>query len=196
MPGGEVGDGRVFMAKVIVCGQCGKQKAHHAKGLCRNCYCCMRRHLNPALVEKARIRSEKWRKDNPEKAAAAIRRWQDANPERIREKHVAWVKANPQKVADADRKWRNANADKIRMRDQILMEEAIRQLGDKCACPGCGVSERLFLTIDHINGLDEGGRRDHAIREAKKSGWDKTKFQMLCWNCNMTKSNKGFCPVH
>ena len=80
---------------------------------------------------------------------------------------------------------------------QILLAEARRTLGNKCACPGCEVSDPWFLTVDHIHGKPKGTQRGHsAAYEAKVSGWDKTKFQILCFNCNCAKSNRGFCPVH
>ena len=79
-----------------------------------------------------------------------------------------------------------------------LMAEALRVFGNTCACPGCEVSEPAFLTIDHINGRPKGsrGQRMMAILEAKASGWDKTQFQILCYNCNCAKRDRGFCPVH
>ena len=76
-----------------------------------------------------------------------------------------------------------------------LVAEARRRLGNKCACPGCEVSEPTFLTIDHIYGRSKGRKKD-AREEAKASGWDNTKFQILCANCNFAKRNRGFCPVH
>lgn len=74
--------------------------------------------------------------------------------------------------------------------------DALRILGNKCACPGCEVSEPAFLTVDHINGRTKGSRGKNAAAEAKASGWDKTKFQILCRNCNFAKRDLGFCPVH
>ena len=79
--------------------------------------------------------------------------------------------------------------------NQAMHNEALRILGGICACPGCDECEPRFLTIDHIYGRPKG-RRKNAIQEAKASGWDKTKFQLLCWNCNAAKSDRGFCPVH
>ena len=82
-----------------------------------------------------------------------------------------------------------------RKQRQALKLEALRILGNQCACPGCDTSEPHFLTIDHINGRPKGSRRN-ALYVARDSGWDKTKFQMLCANCNFAKSDRGFCPVH
>lgn len=62
--------------------------------------------------------------------------------------------------------------------------------GYKCAC--CGETERMFLTIDHING---GGTRHR--KELKGGGmwvyrWIENNdfpegFQVLCMNCNFAK---------
>jgi hypothetical protein len=82
---------------------------------------------------------------------------------------------------------------------QALFSKALRVLGAKCACPGCDVSERAFLTIDHIYGQPSrkpSGQRKNALLEARITGWDKTKFQILCANCNFAKRDRGFCPVH
>lgn len=87
------------------------------------------------------------------------------------------------------------HANRMRAYDQVVKAEALRVLGSKCACPGCDESEPIFLTIDHIYGRPKGPRKD-ALHEARRSGWDKTKFQILCYNCNCTKRDCGFCPVH
>ena len=76
-----------------------------------------------------------------------------------------------------------------------LRAESLQVLGNICACPGCGVSEPSFLTIDHINGRRKRSKKT-SLKEAKTSGWDKTQFQILCANCNFAKSDRGFCPVH
>lgn len=46
---------------------------------------------------------------NPEKALEAKRKWNEANPEKLRE----WVRENPEKVREAQRKWKKANPAKI-----------------------------------------------------------------------------------
>lgn len=110
---------------------------------------------------------------------------------------------NREKIRARDRAYHQANREKLNARTransqasyQALTAEALRVLGNKCACPGCEVSEPAFLTIDHINGRTKGSRHS-ALSEAKASGWDKTRFQILCANCNMTKSDRGFCHVH
>ena len=142
-----------------------------------------------------------WRQTHPEQVKANNRAWRLAHPEESRANMRAWYQAHREEAKATSRAWRLAHPKQVKANNrashQALTAEALRVLGDKCACPGCGVSEPAFLTIDHINGRSKGTRRTQtAIREAKASGWDKTKFQTLCFNCNCAKSAHGFCPVH
>lgn len=87
-----------------------------------------------------------------------------------------------------------------------VLAEFFDRYGACCAC--CGEDNRLFLTIDHMNGrMDDhyyqgrdvnGQRRKktgiHAARAAKKEGWPDT-YQVLCFNCNSGRArNGGVCP--
>ena len=75
----------------------------------------------------------------------------------------------------------------------------LEQYGGKCAC--CGESEPIFLTIDHKDGdgarhRKETGRNTYyvLIREYKKTGIWPDNFQILCYNCNVSRwRNKGEC---
>lgn len=76
-----------------------------------------------------------------------------------------------------------------------LKLEMFEHLGAVCAC--CDEANPAFLCLDHINndGHIERKRNNQIIAIARKSGWDKTKYQVLCFNCNMAKSNfGGTCP--
>lgn len=85
-------------------------------------------------------------------------------------------------------------------RRQKLIAEVFAHYGNRCACPGCSITEPAFLTIDHIDG---GGRRH---RDEVGSGHEfyvwiiennfpKT-LQLLCANCNLGKMRCGECPGH
>lgn len=72
--------------------------------------------------------------------------------------------------------------------------------GNNCAC--CGESNRLFLTIDHINNdgylhREGSGQRFSGIRlycYIKANNFPAT-YQVLCMNCNFGKRmNNGVCP--
>jgi len=78
-------------------------------------------------------------------------------------------------------------------------------LGGKCGC--CSVAEYEFLTLDHIasdggGSVKKRGSNHYAYREVElafKSGdlkaieKVKTRFENLCWNCNLSKRNEGIC---
>lgn len=79
-----------------------------------------------------------------------------------------------------------------------LKDEAFVAYGGwRCAC--CGESERLFLSIDHIDGNGRKMREIHGqtgmfYRWLKKCGYPPG-FQILCINCNFGKhQNGGVCP--
>ena len=69
-------------------------------------------------------------------------------------------------------------------------------LGHECSC--CGEREVRFLTLDHIN--NDGARyrqmynEQQIYRMARREGWPKDKYQVLCMNCNFAKGHFGICP--
>lgn len=76
----------------------------------------------------------------------------------------------------------------------------IAHYGSKCTC--CGESNALFLDIDHINNDGNKHRIDHFIKTGRRLNISKyiiendfpITFQLLCTNCNITKSLFGCCP--
>jgi len=88
-----------------------------------------------------------------------------------------------------------------------LRLQMFEHLGDRCAC--CGESHPYFLTLEHINGDSSKhfyGRKDMKpahreqsntyveLRKARRSGWDRTQYEVLCINCNFAKGHYGQCP--
>ena len=79
-----------------------------------------------------------------------------------------------------------------------LKAEAIAAFGGECEC--CKESNPGFLTIDHINndGAKHRKTRTHSFsmwRVAKKEGYPRDKYRLLCWNCNCGRAkNGGVCP--
>ena len=86
-----------------------------------------------------------------------------------------------------------------------LKMDVISHYGGKCSC--CGISEHVFLTLDHVNGDGAAHRRQLGVLDKSKSSKGTGKsiyawivnhdfpdtFQVLCWNCNWAKSHGG-CP--
>jgi hypothetical protein len=70
--------------------------------------------------------------------------------------------------------------------------------GYVCAC--CGETERMFLTLDHVNNDGNVHRKHHGLGASlykwlEKNGYPKGLIQVLCMNCNIGKwRNKGVCP--
>jgi 5-methylcytosine-specific restriction endonuclease McrA len=149
--------------------------------------------------ESQRAYALAYRLAHPEEIKASNQVYRDAHRTEIKANQRVYRQVHREKAKATSRAWREAHPADMKTSNrayrQTLMAEALRVLGTKCACPGCEVCEPLFLTIDHINGRSKSPRK-HALLEARAKGWDKTLFQILCWNCNMTKSNRGFCPVH
>ena len=67
----------------------------------------------------------------------------------------------------------------------------------KCMC--CGIKEKEFLALDHINGGGSkhrkalGGNIDMCMWIVKNN-YPKNMFQILCHNCNQAKGFYGECP--
>lgn len=81
-----------------------------------------------------------------------------------------------------------------------LRIETIEAYGSKCAC--CGVTDLVFLAIDHVfdDGYDEKRRHSGRKRRSeafygrlKRLGFPKEEYQCLCFNCNWAKYQGG-CP--
>lgn len=77
-----------------------------------------------------------------------------------------------------------------------LKLEVFSSLGGKCSC--CGIDHPYFLSLEHVEGIGKGNRDGKNVQqlyeEAKRSGYDKTKFELLCMNCNWAKGLFGECP--
>lgn len=81
-----------------------------------------------------------------------------------------------------------------KLRDEVFAAYG----GYHCNCPGCNVTEPMFLQIDHVN--NDGAAHRKAIKaNGAIYGWLKKHgfpagFQVLCANCNYAKGFYGFCP--
>jgi hypothetical protein len=74
---------------------------------------------------------------------------------------------------------------------RALRKAVLDLLGGRCVC--CGVSDYVFLDIDHV--YDDGAedRRRGKIATWRLALIDPTRFQVLCRNCNWAKFQGG-CP--
>jgi hypothetical protein len=106
---------------------------------------------------------------------------------------------SPRKIANKDVRAYN------RTSYRKLREKVIKGLGGECAC--CRESIYGLLTLEHVGGWgrehrmkspsDRLRKRATAVllRDVIRSGYDKTKFEVRCYNCNLGASNNGgMCP--
>lgn len=83
-----------------------------------------------------------------------------------------------------------------------LKNQVFTHYGGKCVC--CGESNWMFLTIDHVNGSGAAHRLELTGRPRQGGSTQMYRwlvknnypdgFQLLCWNCNVTKHIYGMCP--
>lgn len=113
-----------------------------------------------------------------------------ANPEKWKRNSARWMSANRERYLKWMRGWRNNWM-------SVIRDEVISHYGPNCRC--CGESNRIFLTIDHVNNdgyLAPRHRRGGSLLYR----WLKVHkfpdgFQTLCFNCNQGKHrNGGICP--
>jgi len=110
------------------------------------------------------------------------------------------------------RKWRRLNPLKWkeiqkRTRGKVKLEVFKHYSDGKLECACCREKEFKFLTLDHINGIQNSPDRDHTYKGQKgrtygshgtytwlrKNGFPKG-YQVLCFNCNCSKGIYGICP--
>lgn len=101
-------------------------------------------------------------------------------------------------------------------RERVKMKvDMLNALGWECAC--CGEDHPEFLTLEHLDGsgaalratrverikaglgmeVDIGTRAwttQQQYRQARREGWPKDRYQVLCLSCNFVKGHFGICP--
>lgn len=155
------------------CIRCG-QSYKPASGSQRYCAQCR------PIMKK--VYSAEWGRRNRGRRRQISKKFEDKNPERTRlMKKFTWHR----------RKERTT---------RTVLEHYSKGL---VLCTCCGESEHDFLVIDHIDGHGNEHRRQ--IFGRSQSGWEfyswlvkqgfPPGFQVLCYNCNMSKAKHGTC-VH
>ena len=111
------------------------------------------------------------------------------------EAHVAYRKAYHirymQKAENVDRTFRRE-----KKKRESLREDMFTALGDTCGC--CQEWRKPFLTLDHIIPVRELTEKRlygyYALFQAKRAGWPKDRFRVLCMNCNWSQRRGDPCP--
>ncbi len=102
------------------------------------------------------------------------------------------------------KKGKKYQRERSRKDKQKLKRVVMSLYGNKCAC--CWEKELVFLTMDHINNDGKAERkkfkgssyamyahmRDLFYKDKEQA---QSRYQILCWNCNMGKQHSdGTCP--
>ena len=133
------------------------------------------------LIEKNKLLKENSRLINANKLLSITKE----KRKEINHKHALKVKNTPEQIAYYAR----AKA----MRVQLKLKVIELLTDNKNACNCCGEKNLSFLTVDHINADGKIERRNNILtyRLYKKiiDYPDKEKYQILCFNCNISKSH-------
>lgn len=119
-------------------------------------------------------------------ANARAKKWQKANPEKVKEYQQRYAQRHPDKMASKQ------------MAHRAKVKKALfAMFGDKCAL--CGFSDPRALQIDHVYGcpVSVADRRKH--HEGGITFWkqilrgerDRSLYQLLCANCNWIKRHQN-----
>lgn len=139
-----------------------------------------------AVVDKAKMRRDRWSAKNPDyqreyyqttkHKRKTFLMMSEEERQKILDRNADWVKRNPHKKSVIAAKYRRTKRQKL-----------VDMLGGKCV--RCGFSDIRALQVDHVNG---GG-----IAERRTIGWngienkifsgDVSGYQLLCANCNQIK---------
>ena len=151
---------------------------------------------------KNREAAARYRERNREKFNQRMRDWREANREKAREQSREW---RNRKLADAspeeEAAIRAAEAAKTKRNQDRRRDEVFAAYGGyRCAC--CAETERMFLSIDHINNDGNVERKSGVYRSSGTAFYlwlCKQQFppgyQVLCMNCQVGKHrNGGVCP--
>lgn len=148
------------------------------------------RYIKQRELIKERVRI--YRENNIEKVREADRSYYQKNKVEISKKQAEYGK-RPEVIAQRRRAV-------SRQHLKLKIDTFIHYSGGywpSCNC--CGEDSLDFLTLDHINNNGAEHRRENNLKGAKIYYWLRSQgypegFQVLCWNCNVSKGLFGECP--
>ena len=179
----------------------------YATGLCKNHYMQKWRKDNPKLAKinaaksyqknkkKILARDKEYRTKNRKKRNKQKRKHYAKHRVRLRKRARELRKADPKKYLAQSKKSRTKHRTKILLKKKkefagYRLDVLTYYSGGTPKCKNCGITEIIFLQIDHIYGRKAMGhtRTQNTIsvyRELYKKHPEG--FQVLCGNCNLMK---------
>jgi len=123
---------------------------------------------------------------------------------RSREEKIEYMKQWRKNNPNYSKEWEENHRGYRKQRNRNLKIEVLNhycnnnRLGSWCQC--CGTTHIEFLTMDHIN--NNGSEHRKEINSRGGNGfyhWLKSHnfpkgYQVLCFNCNLSKGYHGYCP--
>jgi len=174
--------------------------------LCFNCNCGRSRngkicpHVGVGKSTSFRKYKSKLTATQIQKIRSRYKRWDRKNGiQALAKDYNVGSEAIENVVLEDRQKIKQMRSNKALLRKQETYDRFFKMYGDKCACPGCGETNRSFLTLDHVvsnKKLPVSKRKKglKAYREALRE-FKPDLFQVLCYNCNCAKNrNKETCP--
>lgn len=175
------------MARIVVCKECGEEKPHCAKGLCRACY---DHQHHETHQEKRREATRRWNEVHKEERRGYKRQYRADHKAELSEHGRQWYEAHRAERCDYNCQWRKANPDKNRKGTQryralkaglpatlteAQWQEILEEHGHACAyCGAAGV----LLEQEHVIPVTRGG------------GYVKDNIVPACSPCNRRKGTK------
>lgn len=139
-----------------------------------------------------RIRTEEWRKANPEKRQKALDKWRAENPDKLKAQTKRWSAQHPGKNSCRLKKWRRDHPEKRRVYDQ-------RRRAQKKSLPSTFTNEEWAAAMGYFDyrcaycGKDARElAQDHFIPVAKNGGYTRDNIIPSCTHCNSSKGKKEF----
>lgn len=152
--------------KIVTCTECGEDKVHGAKGLCRTCY------------------HRQWKDDNREHRNHYERvnrkQLRDANPEKYRKR----AKAHYQSVAWAKRILSYSTLQQERSSISLNFLSCLQT--NTITCPCCGVALNYEATNKRESRPSNIASLDRIIPEL---GYTENNVAIICIRCNRLKNN-------
>ena len=172
-----------------ICSHCGQTKTIEdfpAKGVDYWCNACRREY---AIQSYHKRRESLSRED-----LKALRN--EVNTRQTERRRQRMASMSPEELAAFKAR---VNAENLKRRDAVRDQAYQAYGGYKCNC--CGITERAFLSLDHINNDGAKHKRECKLRTGEqlyrwivKNNFPPM-FQVLCMNCQWGKrNNKGICP--
>ena len=172
------------------CSRCNKDKPLHAFSKDRSLRCGLRSSCKECC--------QKYRTINKEKDKEYHSTYYTQNRSTRLEKGKQWRDQNPEKVKILASKHKETRKNYNNRKRRELKLEVYAHYGSVCANPDCADPRFEVLTIDHVNNDGSSLRKIHGTGLSLYSWIIKhnfpVDFQLLCWNCNLSKYHYGCFP--